>query len=336
MGNFWQSRIVKTRWLSVLQSSYQSQRSYRTSFSITSKGLENTDKTQTILHYETRNMCMCGECWSRTGNQKIQPYTGDINVKVVGMEHYDDNYLKLWWDDGHEGFFAINEKGCYGNGVISAPDEELYRVSLRKNQSQIFWAEPEDQVSHMFDYNELIDDDTKIRHFLGHFMKYGLGLIKNTPVEKGIETIIDEMKCGPIWETKFGKVDTVTYRADPTNQAYGKHFLAPHIDLPYYTQPPSAYFFYCQANDFEGGESIWVDSFSIIDKMRREKPLYFETLTTVEASFRSFSPTPGWHLAGSYPMIEVNNNNIYRVRDLFFARDEYQMTKDLDTKTREK
>jgi len=188
----------------------------------------------------------------------------------------------------------------------------------------------------MYDYNELIADDSKMRLFLGHFMKYGHGLIKNTPVDKGISTIIDEMKCGPIWETKFGKVDTVTYRADPTNQAYGKHYLAPHIDLPYYTQPPAAYFFYCQANEFDGGESIWVDSFPIIDKMRKEKPEHFEILTTVETSFRSFSPTPGWHMAGSYPTIEMNKNDIYRVRDLFFARDEYQMVKDLDSETREK
>jgi len=180
--------------------------------------------------------------------------------------------------------------------LLPSPDEDLHKVSTRKNKYQTFWAEPSDQVVHIYDYNDLIADDTKMRLFLGHFMRYGLGLIKNTPVDKGIETIIDEMKCGPIWETKFGKVDTVTYRFDPldrTNQAYGNHYLAPHIDLPYYTQPPSAYFFYCQANEFDGGESIWVDSFAIIDKMRREKRDFFDILTSVETSFRSYSPTPG-------------------------------------------
>jgi len=32
----------------------------------------------------------------------------------------------------------------------------------------------------------------------------------------------------------------------------------------------------------------------------------------------------------------MNKNDIYRVRDMFFARDEYQMVKDLDQTTREK
>ena len=38
---------------------------------------------------------------------------------------------------------------------------------------------------------------------------------------------------------------------NPSNEAFGNEYLPCHIDLPYYTQPPSTYFFLCLKNECE-------------------------------------------------------------------------------------
>jgi len=139
LNNLIISRRTKARYLHVKKKTHTETKN-TTTFSITAKGLENPDKSKTVLHYESRNMCVCGECWSKSSNQKIQPYTGDKSVKIIEVDEYDDadNYIKVKWDDGHEGLFAITDKGSYGNGVIDAPDEYLYKLSTRKNKYQAF------------------------------------------------------------------------------------------------------------------------------------------------------------------------------------------------------
>ena len=73
---------------------------------------------------------------------------------------------------------------------------------------------------------------------------------KPTKSGKNIAEVVNkDIGCGPLWSTIFGEASEVKSEVNPSNEAYGNDYLPCHIDLPYYTQPPSAYFFYCLKNE---------------------------------------------------------------------------------------
>eukprot|EP00116_Pleurobrachia_bachei_P008510 sb/3468772/ len=166
-------------------------------------------------------------------------------------------------------------------------------------------------------------------------MEFGLAFLTNTPHQTGdILKILDTLEVGPYWDNMFGTVSRVSFMNDPSNQAFNNQHLDLHTDMPYYTQTPSAYFFHCLANELDGGESYWADTFSAVREIRETRPDYYELLTTVSVPFRQYAT--GWHMAGSYPTVELMNGDLYRVRDCIFVIDTFQMTRDHPAEIRER
>ena len=68
------------------------------------------------------------------------------------------------------------------------------------------------------------------------------------------------------------------------------------------------------AKHLQGGESLWVDSFAILDKLRTERPDYFEILCSTDVVFRAYSPGLNKaHVVGSYPTVELTQTGWERV-----------------------
>ena len=123
------------------------------------------------------------------------------------------------------------------------------------------------------------------------------------------------------------------FSGEHTNQAYTNTKLIAHTDLPYYTQPPPVYAFRCVTNELQGGESLYVDSFACAKKFKEESPDMFSILTSTIIPFRNCRE--GWNMACRFPIIEFVGGNLYRVRDSFFVRDNYQLLEELDIEARE-
>ena len=61
---------------------------------------------------------------------------------------------------------------------------------------------------------------------------------------------------------------------------------------------------------------MWVDTFAVLDKMRRDKPDYFETLCETEVVFRAYSPgLDRVHVVGSYPTVELSRSGEFYGRE---------------------
>ena len=52
---------------------------------------------------------------------------------------------------------------------------------------------------------------------------------------------------------------------------------------------------------------MWVDSFAVLDRLRRDRPDYFQILCETEVAFRAYSPgLDNVHVVGSYPTVELS------------------------------
>jgi gamma-butyrobetaine dioxygenase len=86
--------------------------------------------------------------------------------------------------------------------------------------------------------------------------------------------------------TNFGETFRVETKPDPNNLAYTSHALALHTDLPNQEMPPGFQFLHCVRNDAAGGGSVFLDSFRIAERLRREDPESFSLLSTVPIPYR--------------------------------------------------
>ena len=61
--------------------------------------------------------------------------------------------------------------------------------------------------------------------------------------------------------------------------------LGQHTDLPSRETPPGFQFLHCIINDSSGGESLLSDGLSLIEALRTEQPMAYQSLTTDEWVF---------------------------------------------------
>jgi len=113
----------------------------------------------------------------------------------------------------------------------------------------------------------------------------GIALLRGVPTESEAVFRVADL-FGYVRETNYGKLFDVRSVADPTNLAFTSQGLMVHTDNPYRNPVPGLQLLHCLQSDAEGGTSVFVDGFSTAEKLRRQHPKAFETLSTVWVPFR--------------------------------------------------
>ena len=110
---------------------------------------------------------------------------------------------------------------------------------------------------------------------------------------------------GSVWYTSSGAQQDGTSVAD---SAYSNGSLPLHTDMTYYRDPPGLQVFTMQQVADRGGESVYADGFAAASILQQEYPEAFETLSTVERTYRCVDPELGWHLEAKGPVIRTNEH----------------------------
>jgi gamma-butyrobetaine dioxygenase len=128
-------------------------------------------------------------------------------------------------------------------------------------------------------------DPQALASWLASVRDYGMARMTGVPPQVGaLENVVSLF--GMIRETNYGRVFDVRYKPDPENLADSDLALAVHTDNPYRHQVPEVQLLHCLESDIAGGDSQLVDGFHAAERLRRESPEHFETLTTVPVRFR--------------------------------------------------
>ena len=132
---------------------------------------------------------------------------------------------------------------------------------------------------------ELIDDDRRLFAWLEQVARFGVSIVEDMP---NTETAMEDVaqRIGHLRQTNFGVTFNVRSKPNPNNQAYTAEKLPLHTDLPNQETPPGYQFLHCLDNDANGGESVFVDGFTVAEQIQRDHPRYFNLLAQNKIPFR--------------------------------------------------
>lgn len=153
------------------------------------------------------------------------------------------------------------------------------------------------------DLADLQSDRAMLGQWLSAMREYGFALVTNGPTHSGALLDVVEL-FGHVRETNYGRWFDVRTEVNPTNLAYTGLGLQGHTDNPYRDPVPTLQLLYCLENSTDGGESILVDGFMVVERLRKESPGAFALLAKYCARFE-FAGTGDVCIRARKPMIAL-------------------------------
>ncbi|MGH6874190.1 MAG: 2-trimethylaminoethylphosphonate dioxygenase, partial [Aestuariivirgaceae bacterium] len=163
--------------------------------------------------------------------------------------------------------------------------------------------------------------------WLSAVRRYGFALLNDVPSEGGYLCRVAET-FGYVRETNYGRWFDVRAEVNPSNLAYTNLGLQAHTDNPYRDPVPTLQLLACLENSVDGGESLVVDGFKVVEKLAAENPRYVRLLSAYPARFE-YAGAAGVRLRAKRPLIELgpdgeliavrfNNRSLAAVTDVPF------------------
>ncbi|KAI8451827.1 taurine catabolism dioxygenase TauD, TfdA family-domain-containing protein [Phakopsora pachyrhizi] len=157
------------------------------------------------------------------------------------------------------------------------------------------------------DYSLLKDNPEVVLEALKRMNKLGLVFFKNVGTEElELGELIRSLGLD-IRRTFYGDLWNVQSEGkEAKNVASTSHSLDFHMDLVHFQNPPRFQFLHCLKNRVKGGESGFVDSYSVILEILRNSPELFKTLSEEEVQFEYVNNNH--HTFYSHRTIELQPN----------------------------
>ncbi|XP_077979287.1 gamma-butyrobetaine dioxygenase-like [Glandiceps talaboti] len=251
-----------------------------------------------------RDNCRCTACYHHEAQGRIaliedlDPDVEPSHATVSG----DGSQVNVHWKDGHQSPFNID-----------LLQDVTFQDEVQRKNIRLWGSELKIPT---FDFNEIMQDDKKLLHYLEELRDVGLVIAKNAPAETGnvakFANRISFMKL-----TSYGITHTVKSKVDPVSLAYTGLKLGLHTDLPHYHYTPNITMFHCikQSGGTEGGESIFTDGFKTALQLKEEDPKAFEILCNTYCDYiEKGTDMIEYYTKSSWPTFSFDRlGNLYKV-----------------------
>ena len=217
-----------------------------------------------------RDNCQCDECRITETQEKqflLHTVPIDISPDKVDME---DDMLLIKWPDGHDSIIPISK--ILECGASRYPDYEFWSKTFTPNR---------------FTWKDFLDDVSTAIEALKDLVSYGVIILKEAPKELNSLEMLSK-RLGPIHETLFERIHNVSVTGHVYNVAHTSKGLPPHNDFASYTSQPSIQALHMLENECEGGKSIIVDGWKLLEDLRDDHPDFFRILQDFDVPFREF------------------------------------------------
>ena len=250
-----------------------------------------------------RDNCQCDECRITETEEKqflLHTVPSDISPDSVSEA---DNSIYISWPDGHESIIPINK--ILESGRSRYPEHKEWN---------------DDFIPPKHDWNNFLNDKDSAIKGLEDFVRYGVIILSNAPRESNSLELLSK-RFGPIHETLFERIHNVSVTGHVYNVAHTSKGLPPHNDFASYKYQPSVQALHMLENECEGGESIIVDGWKLVDDLRNDYPDYFEILCNFNIPFREFDKENETFTEA--PLIQCDSNG--KVESFRFSNQLMQM-----------
>jgi gamma-butyrobetaine dioxygenase len=202
-----------------------------------------------------RDLCPCRQCRHPVSGQRLfesARVLSDSRANAVAVS--ERGALLLDWDDGHRSIFTPGELA-----EAAAPSPAAPQVAL--------WDAERGAALPWHAWDAVATDAAALRAWLCDAAVLGFALLSGVPSEPGTVAEVAE-RFGAVRETNYGRVFDVRVSVDATNLADTSLPLSPHTDNPYRRPAPTLQLLHCLASGVEGGETVLVDGFAVVDRLR--------------------------------------------------------------------
>ena len=217
-----------------------------------------------------RDNCSCEECRVEQTSEK-RFMISDVPVDIAPIStNLDGDNLTVTWPDGHESRYR---------------GDEIRNLRTSRQSSWKAWGA--DYSPRRFGFDAFLSDDQVAAAAIREFLGTGAMILEQAPTQPGtLERLAPRL--GPIREVLFARIHDVQVDPHGYNVAHTSIALPPHNDFASYSWPPSVQALHMLINEAEGGESVIVDGWQVLARLREEQPAYFEALSTTPVPFREF------------------------------------------------
>ena len=257
-------------------------------------GGERTD----LPYLWLRDNCGCSECRVVQTTEKrfhIFSVPRDVRPTEVGIERAGsaDESISIAWPDGHRTRYRSSEI----HGLLSRSSSDLR-----------YWNGQFEPMR--FDYRRFLASDRAAAELIKEFLRTGVCVLVDAPTEPDSSEQL-ATRLGPIREVLFERIHNVQVDPKGYNIAHTDLAVAPHNDFTSYTWLPNVQALHMLVNECEGGESVVVDGFGLLNELRSDHPDKFDVLCSVPVPFRIFSDEYECHAVN--PMIELDSRGEVRL-----------------------
>jgi gamma-butyrobetaine dioxygenase len=234
-----------------------------------------TEGAATFLPDWLRDNCQCDACRIRqTDERRWQPWT-EPTAPVVSNLDVLDGRLQIGWDGGHESTYGpVEWDKIRTTGARGAWAARLWTAGYEVER---------------FDHHQCIADQVTRRGMFEALRRDGAVVVTGSPTDPG--TVIGLLRSLGITlrDSSLGLIFDVKLDPAGYNIAFTAEEVPPHNDNAQYSHPPSGQVLAMLVNEAQGGNSVVVDGWSVLDRLGHEHPAAIDVLCRVEVGFRQYS-----------------------------------------------
>ena len=235
--------------------------------------------TSFFHHIWLRDNCNCQACGGDPIDNRRRLKIGDIPLDVHPASYQIDDRGSLgitWSPTHHISVYdpAWLRQHCY------CPDERS-----RRRHCPILWDSKLGESVPQIDFRDMVGDERRQLQMLELVRDYGLALLCGAPPVVGTLEQVAAF-VGYVREFGYGRVFDIVWKRDQKSIAHSKETILPHTDEPFRYHPPGISLFHCiQSSSDGGGESILLDGFAVVERLRESDPDAVELLSKVPQSW---------------------------------------------------
>ena len=256
----------------------------------TSLKIFNNEKLEYELPFLwIRDNCHCNDCRIQETQEKrfmLNSIPIDLKPKSVDV---NENTVKIFWPDDHQ-------------TNINFQDIEFLKKP--RKPERVLWTN--NFIPNYYDWSEVLQDNHVAIEAFSEFISKGAICIKNSPcIPNSLEKLTPRL--GPIREVLFERIHNVSVDGHIYNIAHTSLEVPPHNDFASYSWPPSVQALHMLANECDGGESMIIDGYKVLDDLKDDCPEFFDILSTFSVPFREFDEKNETY--ANEPIIRLNTSN---------------------------
>lgn len=235
-----------------------------------------------------RDLCMCSSCVNPSTKQK-EFSTTEIPAEIQAAEvQTNADTISIRWKSDIPNFDSKHETVLPMSYLQTFLSTGRFR-GVHRAGPRAYWTADEYKQLSDFDYESYMNDDSVLLTALRQLHTHGLLFVTKVP-EKEISVTTVAERIGPLKSTFYGYTWEVRSVPNAINVAYTSANLGFHMDLMYMVQPPHLQLLHCMRSSSAGGASLFTDSFRAVDRLSREDPDAFETLSSLSVDFHYDHP----------------------------------------------